>query len=892
MNTDERDEQFRRTFSQKLAEAIRAKDEEESVERQRLRAGGTSVSSTNRSSSDKGHGADALRWERLQSTYVELCHDYPIVSGGDDECRRLAKALIPITSNDLTNMQKQKKNANQKLALCSRLVSGVLQATARAGEKAIVPSSAPSSEIPMELESMFGPSKSTTSEGYSEIAFAIFVEGPYQCIRHADNNDNIQIASSFLGSFEPPELSPFDTTNAVERLRLDDEAIAKIVNGVENMSTEEIVKNTIDTNVHDDTNSSSCENNSPELKFNHDDDSMAEVFAEDSDPDDYEYDSCSNPYSGLSDVEQTIVDHNDNMNDLIFDPLKLSETIEANRTIEGARRSIHYLLSNLSYSTLALGSISSRTWSELGMSETLADLTLILLLDTVNWSRSDTGNSILHSVHQDASSLWNRPLYILRDRALDKKHGHDALPSYLQLLTAFLSHTETKSSLSSSVDKLLTDNCFPPVMSVGISSLAALCSSNEMISASSGQILTTSAWSVCPREEVKNTIMSSLYYLARIVECVTPRKSKFIIGDVNHARDDMAQENSQWMRVIICIIQIVEYLTNLQARFDFQPLFQGGGNRQPTLSLSEAKAISDSGLFREMLSLFTATRTDTETMNTEQPIAVDVVRMQLLRTIFMLSIHSLDLLGQFAVRVPAFANEIHSSEFVSNNLVDGILWASLGSCLQEKASGAANVRPRLKVLTKLKSNAVDIPPNTTNLAGYVVLGFETLCNSTIKALQELKRCIQSSEDVGLSDEHRREYDTCLAALADIRLVSKCFSACPHVTEMLMDALRMKGDAYLESKKRITDIKSILKNLPTHTEDEIDIISPTGHKKDDDANSIERSDEVDPKVQTIKQFRKDYRAAVGSIRLYVKVISLALESQQCAGLLLDQSSKTD
>ena len=108
----------------------------------------------------------------------------------------------------------------------------------------------------------------------------------------------------------------------------------------------------------------------------------------------------------------------------------------------------------------------------------------------------------------------------------------------------------------------------------------------------------------------------------------------------------------------------------------------------------------------------------------------------------------------------------------------------------------------------------------------------------------------------------------------------------------MDALRMEGDAYLESKKLITDIKSILKNLPTHTEEEIDIISPTGHKKDDDANSIGRSDEVDPKVQTIKQFRKDYRAAVKSIRLYVKVISLALESQQCAGLLLDQSFKTD
>lgn len=413
-------------------------------------------------------------------------------------------------------------------------------------------------------------------------------------------------------------------------LHSDDEAISIIDRRLENMSTEEQVKDSIDTNIHNDTTSSSSETSHPstaidtELKYNHDDDSMAEVFAEDSDPDDYEYESCFNPYSGLSDVEQAIVD-DENMNDLSFNPLKLSEPIEANRTVEGARRSIHYLLSSLSYSTLAMGSISSRTWSELGMSETLADLTLMLLLDT-----------------HDPSALWNRPSYVLRDRAVDRNHGYDALPSYLQLLTAFLTHTETKSSFSSPFDIPLSDNCLPPVMSLGISSLAAICSSNEMISASSGRILTTSAWSVCPREEIKKTIMLSLYYLSRIVECVTPRKSKFTKnGDANHTSDDMAQENSQWMRVVICVIQTVEYLTNLQARFDFQPLFEGGGNRQPPLSKSEAKAISDSGLFREMLSLYTATRK--ETLNTEQPTAKDVVRMQLLRTIFMLSIHKFTL---------------------------------------------------------------------------------------------------------------------------------------------------------------------------------------------------------------------------------------------------------
>ena len=227
--------------------------------------------------------------------------------------------------------------------------------------------------------------------------------------------------------------------------------------------------------------------------------------------------------------------------------------------------------------------------------------------------------------------------------------------------------------------------------------------SHTMISAASGRTCATSVWSVCPREEIKKAIMSLLYSLTRIVECVSPRKSIFAKGEAaNHGRDESAQEKSGWIRIIICIIQIVEYLTNLQARFDFQPLFEGGGSRQTTISKSDAQALSDSGLFREMLSVYTATRDEEDTGNIEKPTARNVVRMQLLRTIFTLSTQSSEILGRYAVRVPDFVKEVHSSVFLENNLVDGILWASIGSSLLENKPDAANM-PRLKLRTNSKS---------------------------------------------------------------------------------------------------------------------------------------------------------------------------------------------
>jgi len=866
---------------------------------------------------------ETKQWERIRSTYVELCHDEPIISGGDGDCRRLAKSLIP---------KQNTSNKTNRLALSSRLVDGILQATSRAGEKAMASSSSASSNTTQtnqknasnpEEESMFGPSNITTSEGYAEIAFAIFVEGPYRCIQQ---EDNLHTASTFLGSFQLPATSyvPNETLAAEEKSRLVDEATARIVSGIDKMAMEGKEKQK--TN-NDDASSSSSEFFLPnktqdaQQRLDDDNDPMKEVFAEESDPDDYEFESSYNPYSSASNV-QTIfgkkttnasTEDYEDMHDLGFNPLQLSEPNATNQTWEGARKSIHYLLSSLSYGKLVLGSLSSRAWSEGGMSETLADLCFMLLLENTKRNQTDAvkSNSLLRQMQhdgqndvEDIAALWNQPLFLLRDRALDKNRDHDALPAYIQLLTAFLSHSDqdVMSILSSPLGKSTPEKTLSPAAAVGLSSLATICSSKEMISASSGRMCGTSVWSVCPREEMKKAILSSLDSLARIVECVRPRKSVFVkSGTANQGLEEGGEEStsesSPWIRTAVCIIPIIEYLTNLQARFDFQPLFEGGGSRSAILSNADAKAISDSGLFREMLSMYTTTRNVNDASSNA---AKDVVRMQLLRTMFTLSTQSPELLGKYAVRVPDFVKEVHSSTFMEKHLVDGILWTSIGSSLLENKSDT--LKPRLKLRTNSKLNTG--PIETKSLAERSISGFETMCQSSTKALQSLTRCVQNAENHVMSDEEKTEYDACKDALGDIRRFSNCLSNCPSATQIWLDSLKNKEDSTQKATTNIAELRSTLATLPSFS-DEIKVLQQ-GHKKDDDdcVESAEDEpacpeDEVGQKnIQTLKQMRKDYGTIVASIRSSVKVIALAIESQKGVGLSLkgpvpcDVSSKTD
>ena len=920
-SNNEDEQRFLRMFSKQLADVLRAKDEEEAEEKERLRGAGGASRIALGGSRDID---ETKEWERLRSTYIELCHDDPIISGGNGDCRRLAKALIPKQQKKSTKLivKKDKLNAKNnanKLALSCRLVNGIIQATARAGEKSFT--SASSNNITTQTndinnnadttseqeQSMFSPTI-TTSEGYAEIAFAVFVEGPYKCIQKADN---LQIASKFLGSFQPPDTSNArnnEQLSAEEKSRLVDEATAKIVSGLDKMSMEgtdnETNTKSADNNVQDDASSSSSEFHTSKQIIDADNDSMAEVFAEESDPDDYDFGPSSyDAYSSTSDVQAIFGGQKQDANtDLSFNPLTLSEPNTTNQTWEGARKAIHHLLSCASYGKLALGSISSRAWSQGDMSETLADFAFMLLLENDGKvDASSTQDSLLctqERSEEDIVALWDRPLFLLRDRAMDKNHGHDALPAYLQLLTAFLSHSDehdVMSILSSPLGNAShsgNNNTLSPATTVGLSSLASVCSSKEMLCSSSSKMAGTSVWSVCPREEVKKAILSSLYSLAHIVECVRP--SKAALGKSISTSSTPDNNKSPWIRTAVCIISIIEYMTNLQARFDFQPLYEGGGNSQSgtTLSESDAKEISDSGLFREMLSLYTITRTEKNEGSSsggEKPNAEDVVRTQLLRTIFTLSAQSPELLGRYAVRVPDFANEVHSSTFMENNLVDGILWTSIGSSLLENKD-ATSSKPRLKLRANTKLNAKTPQIETKTLAERSILWFVALCMSSKKALEDMKQLVLSAESNGLSDDQKKEYAACKDTLDKLKEFSNCLANCPSATTMWLDSLKNKEDAISIARASIEELKSTLATLPSFSDKEMAILHQ-GHKKDDDDKGTEspKEDGLVLGNKSGQRILKEYGAVVASIRSSVKVIALGLDSQKGSGLSVKGSS---
>ena len=911
--TDEKN--FLKMYSKALAEALRTKEEEEAAEREYFKKP--------RNKTLSGNNRDTIDHTKIQSAYRELCHDDPIVTGGDRICCQLAECLTPsYRKSSITKLGNKNDDENKKLllALSSPLVEGIMQAVERAGSKSnnITASSstkedaAKSDDISessqnqqqrQQQESMIGSSSITTSEGYAQLAFTIFLEGPYRCIQQADD---IDVSYQFLGSFKPLQKTNNDhatSLNAEEKSKLVEEATAKIVQGIEKLAMEEDREKAVASsdakrnNIRDDASSSSSEfflhnnNNNSNMQISQygDNDSMEEIFADESDPDDYEYESSFNPYNAAS--NDNVDDNNiyDDYEGYYFNPTQLSEP--TSKSPSEARKSIYYLLSSFSYANMALSTISSRVWNDFAMSESLADLAFTLLLAHTNGCHDI--NSLLwqdkiatmdeDDVNDDITTLWDRPLFALRDRAMDNNRGHDALPVYLQLICAFLSHSEedVMSILSSpSKETKNTSDDIPPLTAVGLSSFATLCSSKEMTCSSSAKLCGTSVESICPRDEVKNAILNSIDTLGHIIERVRPKKSTF--GGNNTLSSEDKPSSESWVRTAVCIVPMIEYLVNVQARFDFQTVFEGGGSRIATMSDSDAKALLDSGLFREILLLYTCTQTETaDTAN--------VVRLQLLRTVFAMAVQAPEVLGRFATRMPDLVKEVHAADFMKEHLVDGILWTALGSSLLE-SKVEANPQPRLKLRTNTK---LTLPPvDTSTLAERCNLGFERLCKSTNTALIKLKDIVDSENE---DDENEvKKHKECLG---DIVKFSNYLSNCPHGIKIWLDSLYNNEDAPRKANASIAELRSTLARLPSYT-DKTEVSKPD-HKKDDDNDNIgaESDNDIRQKTTSLRQRRKEFGKVVSLVRSSVKVIALALESRKGAGLSLktvsyNASSKTD
>lgn len=897
------DANFRRMYSKAIAEALQAKED------------GEKNQTSNNNCNTLSHNHSTLNFEKAQQAYSELCHDDPILSG-DAACICLAQALTPCPSN---NTYGNRRN-DGKLGLCPRLVNGLLQAVTRAESKS--PSGAAdkqsndttTTDAAVEQTTneppSFGSSSIATNEGYARLAFSVFIEGPYRCIQQSDS---LYVASSFLGSLDPPRrftnvkdivLSSEDKSKLVE------DATKSIIDGLEQIAMDEektTVKETAPNEKGDEDGSSSSssgfflnKHNQKDIPQNIDHDSLEELFAEESDPDDFDFGPDVIPYDG------NIVGAYYSESDHGFDPLKLSQPNAINQTWDGARKAIVYLMSHLSYGSLLLSSLSTRTWVDMGASDTLADFAFMLLLHNSNGSHPQTNarNLLIPSTDvetndndeitlDDISALWDRPLFLLRDRALDSNRDHDALVPYLQLLQAFLSHSENAimSILSSSSSsKQSSSLLLPPITSVGLSGLATLCSSKELTCASASKMSNSSVLSICLREEVKKTILSSLYSLAHVLECVRPKKLDTC--------QDMMEHERLWIRTAACIFPIFEYLTNLRARFDFQSVFEGGsGGNSYAFKEADAKCIMDSGVFREMLALYAdAVKYSISDDVTNTSDACNMTRMQLLRTIYGLCVMSPEVLGKYAVRVPDLAREVQSAAFTEKHVIDGILWTSLSSSILESKLDAPASRLKFRAGVKLHNSTRQVDDDTS-MAERSCAGFVNLCDSTQLTLHALKEHVSknAADDEDVSKEVLEKHKK---TLGDIVCFANCLANCNNATNIWIGCLSNKEAG--EAREKLTELCSVLSAIPSYS-NEIIQIPCEGHKKNDDgdAEQVGHSREDASKQKEVKsmQKRKEFGKLVASIRSSIKIIASALDSKGRGmtlkgGMTCNVSSKTD
>ncbi|EJK53072.1 hypothetical protein THAOC_27556 [Thalassiosira oceanica] len=829
---------FMRDYSRALAEALREKE----------------VNLT----TGTGGPSDV---DKIRSCYVELCHDDPLVTGGDAYCHLLSKALTP------KRKKKEEPSTKDRVALCSRLVDGVLQAVTRAAERTTAASAATTSSStangqshaasPNEqqdaIETMFGLSNVTTAEGYAELAFVIFIRSGFWA------------PSSPLVSLT---LRVFLADN--EKSRLAEEATANIVEGMEKIGTgddEHVDQNKRRDDGHESSSSSEFfhrnESAAAPSPAYGESSSLAEVFASDSDDSDFDY---GGSYEFHTPISPKCAGQDE---DFGFDPTLLSKPNEK-RTWDDATGALHYLLSHASYTKLALSSLSSRKWNGAGISESLADLVFLLLVKDANRDGKTDQCSLLSSRPgaADIPLLWSRVLCVLQDRALDRNRGHDALPCYLQLLSGLILYTDQ------SIASILHTSGDDPIelvatTKVGLSSFANICSCKEMTDAGSGKMAGTTAWSVCPRDEVRKSLIEAMDLFGQLVEIVNPHngicadRRKNIVGE-----GGMSGSPAPWSS----IIPMLEYLMNLRARHGFVPLFDGGGNSSYSLSKAHAKEIS-SDLFRELLSTFVATGPQGGTPEDGPTEAEQAVRMELLRTLLGLSIQSLDLMGRYAVRVPGFAGVVHSSAFMEEHPVDGILWSAMANSKLAAASASA-------------ARAED----GKSLAERSLEGFATMCESSRTALERLSALAKDPAGASLDASQRRRYGDSRAALGDLIGFGNCLSNCPSASAVWLDSLANHGGAAERAAVAVGELRSLLAAIPSSFADDEGVASDRrrGHKKDDDG---ERSDGCEDEASSVmagkdaaetRRMRRDYAAAVASVRSSVKIVALALGSRREGG----------
>ena len=683
----------------------------------------------------------------------------------------------------------------------------------------------------------------SSTQGCNVLSFITFALGPLACLHllkqisssssssQLNQVQQMQIMNSihsFLGSYEHQFVSTNNNNNNVNPMINNDEqssssAINELLASMNQMnilsSTNQPDKNHnenhkehLDNNIHDDN-----ENNEDDDASNYDHDSLQEIWAEESDPDDYDYgderyqhhpttnnnDSNDNPYQDT--IESTFE---------LLDPYQLSQKIKQ-RSMVNIIKCLHSLINELSFAKLSQmkdassGRSDVSLWDEWNVSEVLYDLTFTLLQFT-NKSlieddahRESNSNEIGHLITQHLSNLYIKPLIVLRDCALDERfHYHSSsnkscgINHYTNLLTIMLRSEEKVVGKFASINYNVEDSfqCqLSPSRMIALSSLAAFCVSTSEYLGSSSSIPTLKSNSKLVKQalycKIKQVLLDSLDDLAKCIEIIRPKAKLTQQDRTVTSNDDPSLTSSipAWVHVVMSLLPILDVLTGINSRSDFTTMVHSSSNT--CFNTSEAQLILQSGLFREMLLLYSSTAKISDSNlvgNASNEIEVEsaqeVIRVKLLRSILTMSAIASSTLGKYASRVSALTQIIYSETFIRKNVIDSILWFALLAHL--------NVSNQSTMQLKIKGSLLTL--STQEMKGLCV-------KSSIKLFKTIIEVLCSKGESNTVEFYK--------SFSEFTTFTNCLNQIKNLSEFWLDSISTDKDQLQQSLT--TMLKSLM-----------------------------------------------------------------------------------
>jgi hypothetical protein len=686
------------------------------------------------------------REEVIRETYTALCFDDPQVTGGDHACRLLASCLSKETS---------------PYNLSDALMDGILQATNRT---TVVPVKTEEQEE-NEEELVWHTEGLATASGYALLAFTCLVKIPLQCCHSSD----INTVTRLLGSYRGPKQDtrqPQQQQDCVEadlnQANEDDARIKALSEGISGMAAA--------TNDSSDKGSSDGEH---EHEYE-------EVWAAESDPSDYEYESGA----------QTLDFHH--WQETAFDPEAISKPPPSSDWNDLSRAVVN-LLSCLSYSKLA--PLSQQQWHMLNVSDQLSQLTLTLLIQPEN-------SSTLVFQNADLQQLGIRPLYVLRDR----------VAAYPETLGDYITLVQTLIAVDAAEPTKTREICAATI--VGLSALSAQC--------------TCTCDSKQTAQRLQRSVLDTSEDLTHIVE-----KSR---------RND----ESSAVQVMWTLLPLLDRLTNITSQGTILE-----ASCAP-LSTANAQLLLQTGLFRELILLYT----DTSKEN-ENDVSRQTARVHLLRSLQAMCIQSVSLLGKYAWRVPDLARIVQSDEFAEQHVVDGMIWNLLGSTL---AGGPV----------RLKIKGVPVV-TATECCIRVMTGLERLCSNTETAMSKIRLLRTSTSNVFNDDNGWKE------SIQDLSRFTTYLVSCPSFATLWREVITANNGSLQKVNATLDSLRTVLSELPRIPEPP----KPTGTNAKKTSDNDKAGDPIDRPASTYGENE------VAAVRKAIKILAGYNRGDAPGG-----SSKTD